>query len=272
MKTKTKRSGQQTTQTRRKTRSPRHSGSYASIPLAAVARVALPKLGGQRSLALAVSLCLGLMLIGMVALPAYAIGQVDIRGNLGTPTEDLYEAVGFAHGANAFLLRSQDVAAAVMAVTGIEAVHVQIALPGRLVITVKDAQPEVFWQTSSQTLWVDSKGVIYEQPAMTPERKLTIKDVSGKVYKKGDRVDASALSGARELNVLLARDIQEFEFQRDGELMVVSTQAWKALFNTRSDLEPQLAALRKTISSVPKVTYIDVRVPSLVSYKLADTR
>lgn len=208
------------------------------------------------------------MLIGLLALPQYAIAQIEIKGNQGTPTDELRDAVGFARGANIFLLRSRDVAEAVKSVPGVEGVNVNVTLPGTLTIKVKDVKPEVFWQTNSQTLWVDAKGVVYEQPALSIERKLTIQDYSGRVYKRGDRVDQSVIDGARELSVRLGNEVKGFEFQRDGELTVVSSKGWKAQFSTRSSYEPQLAALRKTLSTVSGVGHIDVRVPSLVSYRL----
>lgn len=246
----------------------RRNGSYATLPLARAARLALPKLGPQRSLALSISIFLAVMLIGLLALPQYAIAQIEIKGNQGTPTDELRDAVGFAKGANIFLLRSRDVAEAVKSVPGVEGVNVNVTLPGTLTIKVKDVKPEVFWQTNSHTLWVDAKGVVYEQPALSIERKLTIQDYSGRVYKRGDRVDQSVIDGARELSVLLGNEVKGFEFQRDGELTVVSSKGWKAQFNTRSSYDPQLAALRKTLSTVSGVGHIDVRVPSLVSYKL----
>lgn len=253
---------------RRKPRSTRRNGSYATLPLARAARLALPKLGTQRSLALSISVFLAVMLIGLVALPQYAIAQIEIKGNQGTPTDDLRDALGFAQGANTFLLRSSEVAAAAKAVPGVQDADVQITLPGKVTVKVKDVKPEVFWQTNSQTLWVDANGLVYEQPAVTPERKLTIQDHCGRVYKTGDRIDQSVLTGARELSVLLGSEVKGFEFYRDGELTVVSTKGWKAQFNTRSSFEPQIAALRKTLSTVADVGHIDVRVPTLVSYKL----
>ena len=264
----TKRTVRRPADGRRKPSTSRRNRSYATLPLARAAKLALPKLGAQRSLALSISVFLAVMLIGLLALPQYAIAQIEIKGNQGTPTDDLRDALGFARGANSFLLRSQEVAEALKAVPGVEDADVQIALPGTLSVTIKDIKPEVFWQTNSQTLWVDAKGLVYEQPAVTPDRKLTIQDYCGRVYKTGDRVDPSALSGARELSVLLGNEVKSFEFYRDGELTVASTKGWKAQFNTRTDLQPQLTALRKTLSTVKDVGHIDVRVPTLVSYKL----
>ncbi len=276
MKTTAKRTIKRTTrrlgEVRRTSRSSRRRGSYATLPLARAAALALPKLGPQRSLALSLCVFLAVMLVGLLALPNYAIAQIEIKGNQGTPTDDLRDALGFAKGANAFLLRTRDVATAVKEVPGVEDVSVRVSLPGKLTVRVTDVKPEVFWQTNSQTLWVDAKGIVYEQPAVTSERKLTIQDYCGRTYKTGDRVDPSALSGARELSVLLGSEVKGFEFHREGELTVVSAKGWKAQFNTRSGLEPQLAALRKTLSTVQGVAHIDVRVPSLVSYKLVGSQ
>ena len=101
---------------------------------------------------------------------------------------------------------------------------------------------------------------------MTPDEKLTIRDVSGRLYQKGDQVDKSALDGASQLSMLMPREILEFEFLREGELTVVSNQAWRALFNTREDLGVQVSALRRVMSN-HSAMYVDVRVPNMASYR-----
>jgi cell division septal protein FtsQ len=267
MKLNVKRPTHRRSETRGGRNRPNGSRLYATVPLKRVARrIGLPALGIQRSAALAASLLLAVMLAALFVMPDYAVSDIVIKGNLGTPTQDIQAAVGFAHGYNAFLLRSRDVAAAVLALAGVEKADVRIILPGRLEISVKDVRPEVIWQTASQTLWVDSKGIVRDQPAVEPERKLTIKDVSGRVYNKGDQVDKAALTGAQQLGVLLARELQGFEFQRDGELTVVSNQGWRALFNTRQNLEKQVNALRWTLNRVQGLTSLDVRVPDSIVY------
>ena len=244
----------------------RRSTSYVTLPLYKLVRLDLAALGLQRSVALAGAVCLAAMLLALFVMPDYAIQVIEVKGNQSTPTEDVQAAIGFARGYNAFLLRSRDVVDAVMAVSGVEYVDAQVTLPGRLQVAIKDVRPEVLWLAGSQALWVDSKGLVLDHPPVEPERKLTIKDVSGRVYRRGDSVDKAALAGAQRLGVLMPREIQGFEFQRDGELIVISTQGWRAQFSTRDEMEPQLNALRRTLSGVPGVTFVDVRVPSVISY------
>ncbi len=254
-------------QTHRTGKPSRGSGAYATIPLQKMARIAWPALGVQRSAALFASACLALVLLALLMMPEYAISSIVIKGNQGTATQDLESAVSFVQGRNAFMVRSRDIVKAVMALSGVEKVQAHISLPGRLEIVVKDTKPEILWLTNSQSLWLDAQGVVRDQPATQPELKLTIKDVSGKVYGKGDRIDKAALAGAQKLSVLMPRDIQSLEYQREGELTVIGVPGWRALFNTREDLEPQITALRRTLATVPGAVYLDVRAPSVVGYR-----
>jgi cell division septal protein FtsQ len=265
MKPTVKRPARRRSQTRLAGRRPRRPGSYASIPFKRVARHLLPSLGMQRGTSLFVCLGLAILLTALMVMPDYTIKEINIKGNLGTPSEDLQAAAGFARGSNAFLLRTSDVVSAVMTISGVQKAEAHVNLPGRLEITVTDARPDVLWQTSSQTLWVDSNGTIYDRPPVEPERKLTVKDVSGRVYRSGDQIDKTVLATAQQISITMPHDIQGFEFQREGELTVVSNQGWSALFNTRADLQPQMNALHSTLNSGRTAGLLDVRVPNVVS-------
>jgi hypothetical protein len=266
MNVKVKRPARARSQTRSTGRRSKPHGSYATIPLQRTARLVLPKLGMERSASLFASALLTVVLLALLVLPHYAVETIEIGGNMGTPTEDIEAAVEFAQGHNAFLLRTSDVVAAVMALPGVEKVTARVLLPGTLRLDLKDARPEVLWLAGSQALWVDSLGIVRDQPPVEPERKLTIKDISGRSYQRGDQIDKSALAAAQQLGILMPRDIQGLEFQREGELYVVSVQGWRALFNTRGDLEKQVNAVRRAVASITGITYIDVRVPEVISY------
>jgi hypothetical protein len=80
------------------------------------------------------------------------------------------------------------------------------------------------------------------------------------------------LTGAQQLSLLLPREIQSFEFQRDGELIVVSNQGWSALFNTRADLSQQVSTLQMTLGGVHVAGLLDVRVPGVVGLRPTETR
>lgn len=189
-----------------------------------------------------------------------------MTGNLGTATQDLQDVVGYVLGRNAFTLRTNDIEASAMTLPGVQAVKARISLPDRLELVVRDSRPEVLWIAGGQALWVDANGFVRDQPLIQPEQKLTIRDVSGRVYNKGDQVDRAAVTTANELSLLLPREVLEFEFQRDGEVTVVSNQAWRALFSCREDLSAQVNALRRILAS-HSALFIDVRVPSMASYR-----
>lgn len=254
-------------QLRSKTRGgkrPRSGDVKLSVALAPMARA----VDGPRLLTLAGIVILTVILLNLFTSAQYGVGVVRVRGNQGTATRDIEEAISFVQGQSVFLVRTDEVKAAVTALPGIQKVEARVALPNELHIAVSDTRPEYMWVAANSTiLWVDANGLVRDQPAKDPERRITILDVSGRTYKKGDKVDAAALRAATELNVTLARDVQAFEFQRENELIVVSAHGWRAQFNTFDALEPQIKALRKILASVPGVIFVDVRVPDRVTYR-----
>ncbi len=266
MKTTVRRPARRRSQTKLGNRS-RRPKSYVTAPLKRVRlRFRLTSLGVQRNAAAFAAICLVVILLAILILPDYSIKSVIVKGNQGTATQDLQDVVGYVRGRNAFLLRTRDIEASAKTLPGVQQVKARISLPDRLELVVQDSRPEVLWIAGGQALWVDANGFVRDQPVIEPEQKLTIRDVSARVYAKGDQVDKSALSGANQLSLLLPREVQEFEFQRNGEVTVVSNQAWRALFNCREDLTVQVNALRRILAN-HSALFIDVRVPSMTSYR-----
>ena len=238
---------------------------YASVPIKGVPiRVSLG-LGAQQSLAAFAIAGLMVILLALLVLPEYSVKTIGVKGNQGMSTDDLVAAVSFVRGSNAFLLRTQDIVAALRSLSGVEKAEARVVLPDRVEITVKDVRPDVMWQAGSQVVWVDNKGIVRDQPPVLPERKLTVTDLSGRTYKKDDQIDRLAVLGAQQLSVLMQRELAGFEFQREGELILVSNQGWRAQFSTRGDLNKQVDALRKFQSS-RSALFVDVRVPGSISY------
>jgi len=251
-------------------RRPRRSTRlYAEAPVALRSRKALrlPRLDGQRAAAVVALIGLTVILLSLFVLPDYRIKAIDVKGNQGTATQDIRESAAFVEGRSAFLVRAGDVAAAVKSLPGIEEARAHIVLPDRVEIVVKDTPPEVAWVSGNLVAWVDKNGVVRDQPPPEQDKRITIRDLTGRIYEKGDKVDVYALQAAQQLSVLMQRELQSFEVPREGELVLVSSQGWRALFNARGDLNGQVAALRRVIGSGRAVAYVDVRVPSLVSYK-----
>jgi cell division septal protein FtsQ len=245
----------------------RRPKSYVTAPVQRVkVKLRLRSLGAQRNIAAFAVACLAVILLTMLVVPDYGIDQIIVKGNQGTAAQDVEDAIEFVRGRNVFLLRTADIASIVAKLPGVLQAKARISLPDRLEITIRDTRPEVLWIAGGQAMWVDANGVVREVLGLTPEQKLTIRDVSGRVYEKGDTVDKLALDGASQLSLLMPREILEFEFQREGELTVVSNQVWRALFNTREDMTAQVNALRRVMSN-HSAMYVDVRVPTMASYR-----
>jgi hypothetical protein len=245
-------------------RQKRSGRSYASISLS---RLALPSLGAQRSTALGAIAALVLLLVTILVWPLYRVAEVQVVGNQATATQSIENAVSYARGISIFLIRSAGIEQSVRSLTGVDKVDVHAVLPNRLVINVVDTRPEVVWLAGGATFWVDKKGTVNETVAARPEQAIVINDLSGRTYATGDSVDPAAVQTALQLKVMMPSEIQGFEFFRDYELILVSTQKWRAVFSTRDDLSAQVEALRQAASRVRAAAMFDVRVASMVTYR-----
>jgi cell division septal protein FtsQ len=250
------------------TRIARRNKRGVSSPLSvSLGKVSLPKVGARRNGMLVAIAFLGVLALSLLGLPVYAVSDIEVVGNQGTATADIQEAAGFVLGRNAFLVRSRDVEAAVEELSGVVSAEASVSLPGRVRITVTDTRPDVAWLSNGILYLVDRNGTIREQGNSDPAKMLRIRDMSGRLYQKGDKVDERAVQAALNLALILPREIQDFEWQRANELSVISGQGWRALFDTRDDLNVQVDALRRVLSSGRNATAIDVRVPSMPAYR-----
>jgi cell division septal protein FtsQ len=240
---------------------------HTNFTAIALRRFGLKQFGAQQNLAALAFLFATFILVVLLAAPGYTIKSVDVVGNQGTALQDVQDAVQFAMGVNVFLLHTADVAGAVMRISGVEAADARVLLPDRLQITIKDARPEIAWISASLVYWLDASGVVREPPAGEPDRRITIKDLTGRSYQKGDKVDVDVVRAAQQLSVLMQRDIQVFEYQRDGEIIAVGNQGWRAVFNALGNLNLQADALQRILDSGRTIAYVDVRVPSMVTYR-----
>lgn len=229
--------------------------------------LALPAWSIQRALAALIAVVCLFALLSLFVSPGWAITSIDVQGNEGVATQDIVDAASFVSGRNAFVLRTAEVVKAIKAIPAVTGVDVGVQLPDTLLVTITDTRPDVAWLSGNLLYWVDNNGVVLEPKAPTAERRLTIRDLNSQTYQKNDVVDAQAIQAAQKLMALAPKDIQSFEYQRQGELIVVGAKGWRAQINTRGSLNEQLKTLRKVLAALPAVTYVDVRVPSLPTYK-----
>jgi len=268
MRTTTRPAARRRSQTRSGRRSRRTTRSYVRVPLqVGLKALALPAWGVQRTLAAVATVVLAVILVTLFVSPRYAIADVVPEGNEGVATQDVIDATAFARKQNAFLLRTAEVEAVVRKLPGVVSARARVLLPDRLLITVSDTRPSVAWVSGSLVYWIDQNGVVLDPQTVTTERLLTIKDLSGRAYRTGDKVDLAAIATAQNLMLKMPREVQGFEYQREGDLIVVGNQGWRAQFSTWGDLNQQVNALLYTLNTVRGISFIDVRTPDRVTYR-----
>lgn len=108
-------------------------------------------------------------MIQLLRLPQMAVSatSTQIGGVQRITREKIYNASGI-EGRNIFLVRPNDVAAAVSQVGGIAAVQVHVRLPNQVLIDVQEHAPLVAWQGVTTTLWLAADGALVPQAGQAP--------------------------------------------------------------------------------------------------------
>ena len=191
----------------------------------------------------------------------FRVRNIHVDGNALLSQAEIETAAG-ATGANIFWVDRAQVAGRVRALTLVQRVTVEAALPDSLDIHVVERKPVAFWLSGDQTYLVDGEGVILKSvDADTAQARVcagqpcdprlaalpSVAQVQGQLLSPGDRVDASALAtSARFAAVLPGIGVQplSFEWSTDTGLEVPTRDGWRARFDQAGNIDRQIAALR----------------------------
>ena len=233
-----------------------------------------------RLLALGVLVGAGWIVYDSASSDRFQVRSINVQGNVLLSRADV-ERTAAAMGTNVFWIDRTALAQRVRQLPLVARVEVTPTLPDSLDVAIVERQPAAFWISGDTSYLVDREGVILKavdaeaqqaracagqpcDPRVAPLPVVAQPD--GPPLAPGDRVDVSALTVAARLAVALPSvGIQPLGFQwsRDTGLDVPTRDGWRARFDTKRNVDPQvqaLATIRDHLASTKtSAQMIDVR-------------
>jgi cell division protein FtsQ len=233
-----------------------------------------------RLLALGVLVGGGWIVYDSASSERFQVRSIHVHGNLLLSQAEVERAVA-VKGINVFWIDRADVADRLRRLPLVADVEITPTLPDSVDVAIVERQPAAFWLSGEGSYLVDREGVILKlvdgeaqqaracagqpcDPRLAPLP--SVAQLDGQPLTPGDRVDPSALVGSARLGAVLpAMGVQPlgFEWSREVGLEVPTRDGWRAIFDTRRDLDGQvrtLATVRDYLASTrSSAQVIDVR-------------
>jgi hypothetical protein len=107
-------------------------------------------------------LCLAVV-IALGNSPSFGARNLEIRGATFTSQETVRQIVGIDHSPNLFRLRSDRIAADLIALPSVQSVSVEVRLPDTIVVTLVEREPKLVWVIGDRRFVVDAGGLLFGQ-------------------------------------------------------------------------------------------------------------
>lgn len=229
----------------------------------------LRALAAQPARLLAAASAAGLLVVlgWAIASGSYRIRGASVSGNVRISAPAVYAASGL-DGVSVFTVDEAEAARRVMALDGVRAARVKVALPSRAAIVVEESRPVLLWQAEGVTLAVDETGLAVPPP-LSADGLVPVRDLGGTLRAPGDRITpqqvSAALAFGARFGVLLWRPETGFS--------ATSPEGWEVRLGSSPLLAPQqldlLGAMRRELSSRGQnVAFIDLRFVHRPYYRL----
>lgn len=253
----------------------------------------LPSPGRALAGVLAIALVAGFVVL--LNGPWLRVSDVEWHGHQLTAERDLRDEASAVQGQNALLVDSRALQRRIEALPGVAGARVDVRLPGRIAITLREEPPAFVWRTSAVQLVGAASGAIIGQVArdtslsdelgalpFVDDRRRASRDLT-----VGDSIDPSSLAIALELarldpaalgsttSGLSVHIDEEFGFVLDS-----AQPAWSAAFgvygmdpeltqDAAARIERQVAGVRTLFSEQPEtgIGWLDVRNPGRVYWR-----
>ncbi|MCX7707455.1 MAG: FtsQ-type POTRA domain-containing protein [Anaerolineae bacterium] len=182
-----------------------------------------------------------------------------VGGTQRLTPQTVYEAGGL-EGRNIFLVRSEEVAAAVRQLPGVRDARVHVRLPNQVVIDVWEYVPLVAWRTITATVWLAEDGSPVPQAGEPPP--LTLDDSSGTFPTDGNQLTAILLKDLKVLHELLP-EVRELSYSREKGLTFRTSEGWEVWLGEGGAVADKLrllSAARQEITRLGRqIRFIDLR-------------
>jgi len=242
------------------------SGQRATTPVKRKTGLRLPdqaavKCWAQYSLLIALTAGVACGLAMLLQLPVWQVSRTStqVGGNRRLTSDKVLLAAG-VEGRSIFLLRQDDIEAAVRELPGIADARVHLRLPNQVVIDVWEYAPLVAWRTITTTVWLTAEGTVVPQTGEAPP--LTLNDRSASFPETGNPMTEMLLRNLRTLSETLP-EVREVDYTREHGLTFRTREGWEVWLGEGGSLREKLqllAAAREEISRLGRqIQVIDLR-------------
>lgn len=261
-----------------------------------VRRLLLWGLRSGKLFALLVLLGAGWTLYDALTSLRYSVRDVSAEGNIALSTADV-QALAAVEGQSIWLVRDSDIEERVRQSPYVERVQALVMLPDRVVVNVKERQPDVRWTHNGTTFAVTADGLVLAgappaeaAPATAPVSDtgtvgaLTITGtdtISGtdtaapkpgsiaildttpnRPIQPGDQIDRDALEVARRVTLRAAElpaPMQRIEWDAGLGVSLIVGNNQQAVIGKSDRLDEKLAILAQLLRENTAFTYLDLR-------------
>lgn len=214
----------------------------------------------------------------------FQIQDIDVQGPNKTLSRDIQKGAEQYLGARLFgrnwlLLSTNELRNNLQkAFGGPESILVEKVFPSRLIIKTDEQAVGMLWKTGSRRYQVSVNGRIVSE--MTPEQSSDLPmvvDLSNIPLDVGEQVVSRQFVSFiatinKEMAILKFVPVNFFVRDTTGELIVRTNQGYEIKFDTTTDVNTQLGALRGVLGLLESqnkkpAEYIDLRVPNRAFYR-----
>lgn len=151
------------------------------------------------------------LLVYIFASPDFYVWDIQMQDAKWVSASEVWQASGL-EGFSIFYIDPQEIEERLRALPAVKGAHVQCTIPNRVVVSVKEREPQAIWQSQGVQFWVDDEGVLFPRRADL-ERPVVIVEQDGPARQVGERVEAGVVQAAGELASFLP-EVSIFGYSR----------------------------------------------------------
>ncbi|MDH4209046.1 MAG: FtsQ-type POTRA domain-containing protein [Anaerolineae bacterium] len=202
---------------------------------------------------------------------SYYVYEIGVQGSFLVSPRQILDQTQI-EGYNVFFIDPRAAEERIEALPDIRDAAVQLGLPNRMVVVVRERQARVVWRVGDQRFGVDEEGLIVSLGGQD-EPEVVITSLDSPPTQPGDQVDLQPVAAAEEYRDLLP-GATNFEYSAQNGLSYRNEHGWQVYLGDGDNAALKAAILQalvlKLTTQGATVESIDVRCPESPLYRLAE--
>jgi cell division septal protein FtsQ len=174
-------------------------------------------------------------------------------------------------GFSIFFMDPEELEEAISRLPDIRKAEVQLRLPNRMMVNVRERQALVVWETGQERYGVDDEGTVVSLPTER-EPSVVIRDLDSIPRVPGEHLDLDIIAAAEKYQALLP-GYTEFGYSQHYGLSLENEHGWRIHLGGSEGAEVKVAIMRALVESLESqgavAEFVDLRFPDSPHYRLA---